>query len=434
MPEYLAPGVYVEETSFRAKSIEGVSTTTTGFIGPSRYGPVDLEPDVVTSLGEFERTYGDRQQLNFSDTGVIDNYLWHAVRAFFEEGGKRLYISRVFRANGNDGCAITTLPSAGGANAVTVKARFPGAAGNMRVRFDLVVGQNVLGTDENDNARVAGLADQDVVWIGDTTSPVQSPVGSGKLYIASFDRDAQAWSFKAHSSPPGDLQLSQLHRDQGDVVRQVTVSVTAIPNDPNGFPETWAALPPEPTHQQAGTPDSLTAKFAAKPNNLALARSLPIVVSGGTNVKNGLDVLTALFNVDVHSFANPDTPRSVEVPLKNGNDGLRPSASEYEGTEEPKKGLKIFEDLDDISIVAAPGSTFGFDNSYSKDANTIVNLLISHAERMRYRIAVLDSGQGQEISQVRAMRARFDSKYAALYYPWVRVLDPVTRTEINLPP
>jgi phage tail sheath protein FI len=53
---------------------------------------------------------------------------------------------------------------------------------------------------------------------------------------------------------------------------------------------------------------------------------------------------------------------------------------------------------------------------------------------MRYRIAVLDAGDGQSISQVRAMRARLDSRYAALYYPWVRVLDPVTRQEINLPP
>ena len=43
MPEYLAPGVYVEEVSYRSKSIEGVSTTTTGFVGPTRYGPVDLE-------------------------------------------------------------------------------------------------------------------------------------------------------------------------------------------------------------------------------------------------------------------------------------------------------------------------------------------------------------------------------------------------------
>ena len=66
MPEYLAPGVYVEETSFRSKSIEGVSTTTTGFIGPCRYGPLDIEPDIITSLGEFERIYGDRQQLKFT--------------------------------------------------------------------------------------------------------------------------------------------------------------------------------------------------------------------------------------------------------------------------------------------------------------------------------------------------------------------------------
>ena len=89
MPEYLAPGVYVEEVSYRAKSIEGVSTTTTGFVGPTRYGPVDLPLDVVTGLGEFERVYGDRQQMQFSGS-PSHNYLWHAARAFFEEGGKRL--------------------------------------------------------------------------------------------------------------------------------------------------------------------------------------------------------------------------------------------------------------------------------------------------------------------------------------------------------
>ena len=40
MPEYLAPGVYVEEVSFRSKSIEGVPTSTTGFVGLTRSGPV----------------------------------------------------------------------------------------------------------------------------------------------------------------------------------------------------------------------------------------------------------------------------------------------------------------------------------------------------------------------------------------------------------
>ena len=96
MPEYLAPGVYVEETSFRSKSIEGVSTTTTGFVGPCRYGPVTEPADVITSLGEFELSYAGGSQLAFAEAGgqpdvttEMDNYLWHAVRAFFTEGGKQ---------------------------------------------------------------------------------------------------------------------------------------------------------------------------------------------------------------------------------------------------------------------------------------------------------------------------------------------------------
>jgi hypothetical protein len=256
--------------------------------------------------------------------------------------------------------------------------------------------------------------------MGDTSSPIGSPLGTGQIFHASFDQETQAWIFRSSGSPADELQLTQLNADGGDTIRSVTVSVTVIPNDPTGFPETWAALPVEPSHTQAGMPDSLSARFAEHPNNLAQAR---------------IDVLTALFDLDAADFATPDEPLFVEVALTGGNDGMRPSATEYEGVEEPgKTGLKIFEDIDDISIVAAPGSTFGYENGYRADANTIINLLISHARRMRYRIAVLDSGAGQSISQVRNLRARFDSTYAALYYPWVRVLDPVTRKEIYLPP
>jgi phage tail sheath protein FI len=184
MPEYLAPGVYIEETSFRAKSIEGVSTTTTGFIGPTRYGPLDLEPDVITSLGEFERVYGDRVQLQFSDTGALHNYMWHAARAFFEEGGKRLYIARVFtpKSDTDAGIASAKIPAdvaaapgaAAGAppetrfpKAVHLRARFPGAAGNVNVRFGLRIGQNILRQDDQGKPVLsAALLNGDVVWIG----------------------------------------------------------------------------------------------------------------------------------------------------------------------------------------------------------------------------------------------------------------------------
>ena len=53
---------------------------------------------------------------------------------------------------------------------------------------------------------------------------------------------------------------------------------------------------------------------------------------------------------------------------------------------------------------------------------------------MRYRVGVLDSGDGQTLGNVRNFRATIDTTRAALYYPWVRVFDPLTEREINLPP
>src|ERR1041385_5550822 len=95
MPEYLAPGVYVEETSFRSKSIEGVSTSTTAFVGPTRKGPIGGLPELLTSFGDFERIYGGLDDLILGGRRVT-NYLAHAVRNYFNEGGSRLYVSRVY--------------------------------------------------------------------------------------------------------------------------------------------------------------------------------------------------------------------------------------------------------------------------------------------------------------------------------------------------
>ena len=58
MVELLAPGVYTIETSFRARSIQGVGTSTTGFVGMARSGPVGGPPQLITSFAEFERIYG----------------------------------------------------------------------------------------------------------------------------------------------------------------------------------------------------------------------------------------------------------------------------------------------------------------------------------------------------------------------------------------
>jgi hypothetical protein len=467
MPEYLAPGVYVEEVSFRSKSIEGVSTTTTGFIGPARFGPLDLQPDVLTSLGDFEQVYGDRQQLEFHRVGTLHNFLWHASRAFFEEGGSRLYVSRVFaplagdyppqdfgQASSapktvdpelyDDGHARAALGS--GANGLQVRARFPGAAGNMRVRFTLRLSQNVLG-GASPMPTLGSVVPEDVVRITHAAST------SGSYFLAEpyFDTTTQrdSWRFVDPAvSPPGGGTLGGLtedpaNPDHSDTVVLVTLTVTVWPAD-GSAPRVWSGLPLDPRHSRAGSYDSVAALFAAQPSNLAQARTLPIVVGLGSGVGTGLGVLHALFaaNGGLHAALDDpqstDAARSVDLLLSGGNDGQRPTASLYEGSapddSRTKTGLKAFEDIDDISIVAAPGSTFGYEDGYRDQAATIVNELITHATAMRYRIAVLDSGDQQSVAQVRAMRGKIDSTYAAFYYPWVTVLDPVTQAEIDLPP
>jgi phage tail sheath protein FI len=91
MPEYLAPGVYIEEIEIGAKPIEGVSTTTTGFIGMAERGPLN-KPTLVTSFAEYQRIFGGYlSEKNYGNK----RWLLYAVEGFFVNGGQRLYISRV---------------------------------------------------------------------------------------------------------------------------------------------------------------------------------------------------------------------------------------------------------------------------------------------------------------------------------------------------
>src|SRR5207248_1780478 len=60
--------------------------------------------------------------------------------------------------------------------------------------------------------------------------------------------------------------------------------------------------------------------------------------------------------------------------------------------------------------------------------------LISHAEKYRYRIAVVNGPQNASMSHIRHFRGKFDSKYAALYHPWIDILDPLERPSQGAPP
>jgi phage tail sheath protein FI len=438
MPEYLAPGVYVEEVSFRSKSIEGVSTSTAGFVGPTRFGPITGEPELITSFNQFERVYGGLDPLafaaddSFATTTDMVNFMAHAVRAFFDNGGRRLYVARVFRSYldvnnaldedddpiaipgtmDDEGVASVALGTAG-----TLAARFPGAHGNLTVTFTMRLSQNVL-RGATATASVAQVRDGDLVIIDR---------GTDDFYIAT--RTTDSWSFTGGNGAP--IALNTLD-SAANRVYVVTLNVEV---------RTPGAFPQEPTWENltlgGDRADSLLAVFGTEIANRSRELETPLVVTSAAVDAAGLVALAnAIRGATTFETLMTDGLRGVTFTftLTGGNDGVRPGAAEIAGQGGDdtvvKTGLIAFQDLEEISIVAAPGSSAGGGEAAQASANE----LIIHCENMRYRVAVLDSPENQSLSGVRNYRALFDSTRAAFYYPWVRVIDPISRDPIVLPP
>jgi len=131
MGEYLAPGVYIEEFGLGAKPIEGVSTSTAGFLGETERG--SSIPRLVTSWTEYQRIYG----------GYFgaDKYLPYAVEGFFKNGGQRCYIGRVVGGITTDSAknAFGYLSDSTGAKTLKVISLGEGTWGN-RVTYKVSEG------------------------------------------------------------------------------------------------------------------------------------------------------------------------------------------------------------------------------------------------------------------------------------------------------
>ncbi|MEY9418076.1 phage tail sheath protein FI [Bradyrhizobium japonicum] len=140
MPEYLAPGVYIEEIERGPKPIEGVATSTAAFLGETERG--DDWPTLVTSYNEYLRRFGDV----FGE----GKYLPHAVKGFFDNGGRRVYITRIVGAG-----AATAEVAFGN---FKISAVGPGEAGNRTwIRLD-------AGTTKDSNRNSIGFRLEIYYW------------------------------------------------------------------------------------------------------------------------------------------------------------------------------------------------------------------------------------------------------------------------------
>src|SRR5258707_103991 len=137
MPEYLSPGVYVEEISTGPVPIEGVSTSTAAMLGATERGPE--YPKLITSWLQFQRWYGNY----LPDV----SYLAYSVQGFFDNGGQRVFVGRIVANN-----AIAT---SGAVDTLTMFASGRGAWGNrIMVKVDFASNQVAPRTPDPNDFRV----------------------------------------------------------------------------------------------------------------------------------------------------------------------------------------------------------------------------------------------------------------------------------------
>ncbi|QXD15731.1 phage tail sheath subtilisin-like domain-containing protein [Rhodocaloribacter litoris] len=120
------PGVYIEEVPSGVRTITGVATSITAFIGRARRGPVN-QPTRIQSFADYERLFGGLW---------TESTMSYAVRHFFQHGGAEGLIVRVFHLEPTETPAdfTATLDLADEADptatALTLEAASPGAWGN----------------------------------------------------------------------------------------------------------------------------------------------------------------------------------------------------------------------------------------------------------------------------------------------------------------
>lgn len=427
MPEYLAPGVYVEEVSFRSKTIEGVATSTTGYAGLTRFGPVQFsdpgvetaassEPRLITSFTEFERVYGGLAQLMVErgdGQPTSTNYLAHAARAFFANGGQRLYISRVFSANGTSGVARLQR-TLGNGDDVAIRARWPGAYGNVLLSIQKVMRGNVAYQAGAFGTQARGLSRGAVVEVTDGASTDLMVIETDDSQM--LDGLAKQIFVDAGGTPvvPGAAAS----------IKEVTLQVVIHASDERV--DVIGELATHPAQRrwigrilQATDPEDENAILWCETD-------APDDRTTNNDLVRAIDMMNTLETV----------PEGVR--LTGGNDGNMPIPDDLLGKEaDPDNpsvkatGLKALGEITDIAIVALPdASTYGT----VVESEVAVGHLIDHATEDRYRIAVVDAPRASSLNEVREFRGKFDSKYAAMYHPWIEILDPLERAAQGAPP
>ncbi len=443
MAEYLSPGVYVEEFDSGIKAMEGVGTSTAGFIGMARKGPVSGMPVLVTSIADYRRRFGG--YLPERTYGEM-RFLPYAVEQFFNNGGSACYVMRVCgqvngaKADGKekpdsgdvkkdgggetpdsgdvkkDGSGETpdsgNVPKESAASAVgslavpekeakpflTFTAANPGAWGNSltAVLIPLMKCRTaVIKAEEKDGKTALTLPDTSDFLAGDLVCIQYAQKDKPAIYNRIADIQGAQISLKWKMEAIGKedkvfLYLVEWNLSVQDETASEQYEDLSLHPERNNFME-----------------------HAMKKSQL---------VTAAVNTEQlGEESLKTLFD-------GAEDP-ALTVAFSGGSDGkIKFAASLYigqDGAPDARTGLMAFKTISDVSLMAVPGIT----------DPAVQSALVGHCEELKNRFAILDMPfLHREVADLQEFREGIDSSYAAMYHPWLQCYDPLVNRNVFLPP
>lgn len=395
MAEYLSPGVYVEEFESGGKTMEGVGTSTAGFIGLAERGPVEGAPQLVTSFADFKRTYGG--YLSEKEFGEY-RFLAYAIEHFFINGGSRCFVARVAPQNAKcaEGSVATETPI------ISFKAKNPGVWGdNIRVVFtpaskaktQILEVQTVKEGKKYIVKSSAGFNVGDVVRFSDGETTEYNRVVKIQDNMIVFENEFTS-----------DVEDDKLLPTKVITTCEITLQVKY-----DDIVETY---------------ENISFNVEA-PNDLSKMIAKSKLITGNYHPKEIEEIIPPY-----QLLQDGEERAAVTISLSGGSNGAvsNLSSRDFIGSDNgagKRTGIQAFLDNNRVSLMAVPGIV---------DAK-VQHSLIAHCENLGSRFAVLDMPKdSKKIEDILKHRDMFDSSYAAMYHPWLEIFDPLNKKNIAIPP
>ena len=313
--EVTYPGVYVQELPSGTRTITGVATAITAFIGRAVFGPVD-EATPIYNFDDFERIFGGLSK---------DMTLGYAVRDFFLNGGEQALIVRLYREPAMPADAGSVLEVDG----LKLVAASPGTWGK---RLRASIGTNVLPAARSQY----GLGDKDA------------------LFDLALSSDGASESFRNLTVTDTPRRIDRVLATQSRLVR-------------------WASsVPPDETNAPMPLFAALVTAKQAFADALAVTLQIPAdVAEAKTGVDNALFLLcdpatqaeahlkSATAVNDPAAIATADTELQSAMAAMKGDDGLPLIAATYGGDEADHTGLHALDQVDLFNLLCIPPEARG---------------------------------------------------------------------------